>query len=164
MGIRVYLISSFRILRESLERVICARSETFSLVGSADNPVQAAAAIQDNPVEVILWDIDGEPDSLLSNLSTLKSFSPAHILLLHARTTKCCRMKPSSPVLVELSIARPPPTCWLWRWKKSAKDRYGWTGQPRPEFSLNFPGSRRTQTARAISAINSVHCQSANGK
>jgi two-component system nitrate/nitrite response regulator NarL len=80
--IRVFLISNFLLLLRGLSKLIESRPQYFSLAGSAETHSQAVELISSINVDVVILDIDSNPDEVLLLINTLSIISSAKILLL----------------------------------------------------------------------------------
>ncbi len=82
MPIRVFLISNFRLLSDSLAALIQSHPQTFSLTGTANSVAMANKTIDKISVDVVLLDIDSSPEGLAPLIATLRASTDAKILLL----------------------------------------------------------------------------------
>lgn len=82
MLIRIFLISSNRLLLEGLVAVIASRPERFALVGSAASPEEAGSTLVTAAAQVILLDVDDGRGHLPVLIEEIKAQCGARILLL----------------------------------------------------------------------------------
>jgi DNA-binding NarL/FixJ family response regulator len=80
--IRIFLISSNRLLLEGLVAVIASRPERFALVGSAASPEEAGSTLVTAAAQVILLDVDDGRGHLPVLIEEIKAQCGARILLL----------------------------------------------------------------------------------
>jgi two-component system, NarL family, nitrate/nitrite response regulator NarL len=80
MPIRVFLVSNFLLLLQGISSLIDSQPQCFSLVGLAETYNQILELININ-ADVIILDIDSNPDEVLLLIETLRSISCAKILL-----------------------------------------------------------------------------------
>ncbi len=82
MAIRVLVVSNFRLLLTGLSDLIERRSPNFWLAGAADSlGVALELAGKTNP-DIVLLDIDSDPDAVLELIGALHAASRARIVLL----------------------------------------------------------------------------------
>ncbi|CAG1020316.1 Oxygen regulatory protein NreC [Patescibacteria group bacterium] len=82
MLIRVFIVSNFLLLLPWLAKLIESRSEHYSLAGIAETHSQAVQLMANTHVDVVILDIDGNPDEVLVLIETLSIVSSAKVLLL----------------------------------------------------------------------------------
>ena len=82
MLIRIFLISSNRLLLEGLVAVIASRPERFALVGSAASPEEAGSTLVTAAAQVILLDVDDGRGHIPVLIEEIKAQCGARILLL----------------------------------------------------------------------------------
>ena len=82
MPIRVFLISSYCLLRHGLMGLLASAQERVELVGAAATPDQASAALNGAAADVLLLDIDGGPDDAAMFVGEVKAHCAGKILLL----------------------------------------------------------------------------------
>jgi len=80
--IRIFLISSNRLLLEGLVAVIASRPERFALVGSAASPEEAGSTLVTAAAQVILLDVDDGRGHIPVLIEEIKAQCGARILLL----------------------------------------------------------------------------------
>jgi two-component system, NarL family, nitrate/nitrite response regulator NarL len=82
LPIRVFLISDFSLLLKYIEGMLGAERLRFALAGVATSCVQATEAVRQAKPDVVLLDLDGEPEKILPLITALRSISAAKILVL----------------------------------------------------------------------------------
>lgn len=82
MPIRVFLISDYRLLILGIVNLLASQPERFVLAGLASSPDQADATLATAEVDVLLLDINNNPDQDLAMIEQLKQHSTAKILLM----------------------------------------------------------------------------------
>ncbi len=80
--IRVFLISSNRLLLEGLVAVVASRPEYFKLVGSAVSPEEAGSTLATSQAQVVLFDVDDSQGHIPVLIEEIKAQCNARILLL----------------------------------------------------------------------------------
>lgn len=83
MSIRVFVISNFSLLVGSIKHLLESNPQRFFLAGSSEKYDQAAADLALSPdIDLVLLDIDSEPEGVLPLINTLRQVSEAKILLI----------------------------------------------------------------------------------
>lgn len=82
MSIRVFLISDFLVLLQGLADLILSRSEYFCLSGVAETYDAAIPLVTKTNPDLILLDIDSDPEQVLSFINDLHAVCSAKILLI----------------------------------------------------------------------------------
>jgi DNA-binding NarL/FixJ family response regulator len=82
VAVRVFLINGYRCILWGLERLIESRQPAMRAVGSATSCAEALEQIDDAAPDLILLDVDLGREDITEAIATLKSRSPANILVL----------------------------------------------------------------------------------
>jgi DNA-binding NarL/FixJ family response regulator len=82
LPIRVFLISDFSLILKHIEAMLGAERVRFALAGVATSYVQATETVRQAKPDVVLLDMDGEPEKILPLITALRSISAAKILVL----------------------------------------------------------------------------------
>lgn len=83
MPVRIFVISNFGLLLQAIKDLIESSPQRFFLAGSAEKYDQAAGELAVNTnIDMVLLDIDSDPEEVVPLINTLRQVSQAKILLI----------------------------------------------------------------------------------